>query len=209
MPARSQRPTDIPVAEPKPASVATVAQERPTDVRPRPQGTIAYPAWETSVGWGMLNEDSASVPLGWNASVAANLTPWLSTVVEVGGHYQSLNDDTGIPGFNVSRNKQTYMSGVRFSGRIGGGRVNPFGQVLADFMYRRVDVQSPFVGNSQTTMSEFPFAIQPGGGVDIKLSESIALRMQVDVQTVFADGEASRTFRFAPGIVVRSGRKGL
>ena len=51
------------------------------------------------------------------------------------------------------------------------------------------------------------FAIQPGGGVDIRLSDSVAVRVQVDFPTTFVDGSHGTAFRFAPGIVIRTGGK--
>ena len=57
--------------------------------------------------------------------------------------------------------------------------------------------------------SSVNFAIQPGGGVDIKLSDSIAVHVQLDYRSPFHDGFHSGAWRFAPGIVISRGRKSV
>ena len=100
----------------------------------------------------------------------------------------------------VGNSTHTFLSGARFTGRPKGGRVNPFGQFLAGFQYTNVHG----LGISESLVN---FAIQPGGGVDIKLSDSLAVRVQLDHRTSFHDGFHSGAFRFAPGIVISRGRK--
>ena len=125
-------------------------------------------------------------------SETANLKPWLGIVGDVSGNYST--------GSGVLGSTHNALAGPRFTGRPNGGRVNPFGQFLAGIQYTNVHG----LGISESLVN---FAIQPGGGVDIKLSDSLAVRMQLDYRTSFHDGFNYSAFRFAPGIVISRGRK--
>ena len=84
--------------------------------------------------------------------------------------------------------------------------MNPFGQFLAGVV--RQGARRPEHAQSrEVSASAAAFAIQPGGGVDIRLSDSVAVRVQVDFPTTFVDGSHGTAFRFAPGIVIRTGGK--
>ena len=161
-------------------------------------GISFFPATETAVGWSVIAHDPGAFivgpvsGLGWMVSQTANLKPWLGMVGDVSGNYSS---GTGLLGSTHSA-----LAGVRFTGRPNGGRVNGFGQLLAGIQFSNVHG----LGISDSLVN---FAIQPGGGVDIKLSDSLALRMQLDYRTSFHDGFNYSAFRFAPGIVFSRGRK--
>jgi hypothetical protein len=201
-PRREEAPLDLTVAESRPASLVAAVQEQPTGVRSSSPRSSVFPAWETSANWGLLHDDGETSRLGWNTSAAGSVTPWLSVIGEFGGNYETDED------FGVSAQLHSFMGGMRFIGRFANGRVNPFGQFLGGVEYGHVSGRLTDFG-SVPLDSATSFAIQPGGGVDIGLSESIALRMQVDFRTTFYDGDgASTRFRFAPGIVIRAGRKG-
>jgi hypothetical protein len=135
----------------------------------------------------------ATSALGWTVADTRNLTSWLGIVVDVSGNYSNSVFDAGASTHNA-------LSGARFTGRLNGGRVNPFGQFLAGIQYTNAHA----LGFKASLVN---FAIQPGGGVDIKLSDSIAVRVQLDYRTSFHDGFHSGAFRFAPGIVISRGRK--
>jgi hypothetical protein len=187
--------------------VAESRQPAPNNFESAPQqsdqvaaasGISFFPAAETAVGWSaiakapgdFLGGDTSA--LGWMVSETANLKPWLGIVGDVSGNYST--------GYGVLGSTHNALAGARFTGRPNGGRVNPFGQFLAGIQFTNVHG----LGISESLVN---FAIQPGGGVDIKLSDSLAVRMQLDYRTSFHDGFNYSAFRFAPGIVISKGRK--
>ena len=53
--------------------------------------------------------------------------------------------------------------------------------------------------------SETGFAVQPGGGVDLRFSEIFAARTTIDYRRIFFKGSGSSDLRFGVGIVFRLG----
>jgi hypothetical protein len=198
-----QQAVDLTVAPARSdARPASTPQAQDLPVTRAPRATSTFPAWETSAAWSLL-QTTRSIPLGWTASVSGSVTPWMSVVGEAGGNYTSLNvEGTKLIGSDA----HPFLGGSRFIGRFANGRVNPFGQMLAGVT--RVSVGGGvFEDWFGVSGSGYFFTMQPGGGIDIGLSDAVALRMQVDVRTVFIDGGHGTSFRFAPGIVIRTGSK--
>ena len=116
-------------------TVADFKQPAQTTVETTPQQNAlqtsnamsVFPTAETAVSWSLLRDSGASVPLGWNFSGAGNLTPWFGVVGDVTGAYKGF-DFGFVDGY---ANTHTFLSGPRFTARLNGGRVNPFGQFLA------------------------------------------------------------------------------
>ena len=163
---------------------------------------------------------------GWNASVAANLNKWFGLVVDVGGHYDSSSSNVvvtipdfptlpGLPPFEfrvrTKTNVHTIMVGPRFSYRKI-EKITPFAHAL--FGVSRTHDQSQF--RSGTLESSFSntdttFAMAIGGGLDVKLSKSFALRV-IQADYLYKRQGFDRigfdnhhNFRAAVGIVFRFG----
>ena len=210
------------VAAPQPAVALSVAEPAPpAPIAPEPvapqvnrfttsPATSFFPAADTAIGWSVLANDARDYlglfafgppnrisdptsKLGWMVSDTRNLRSWFGVVGDVGGHYS--NSD-----FGISASTHGFLAGARFMQRPSAGRVSAFGQFLGGFQYTNVR-------GLGTSASRVNTAIQPGGGVDIRLSEFVAVRLQMDYRIVFHDGYHSGAFRFAPGIVISRGRK--
>lgn len=198
----AQQAVDLTIAESKPTPTRFDVEQRQISQAPVSRGNSIFPAAETAVSWSLLrhSQDGVSLTssLGWNVSAVGNVTPWLGVVGDVGGNYKNLDSLTGgiVEGVNI----HTFLSGPRFSGRFSREHVVPFGQFLGGLALANGTV----FGVSDTSSY---FTIQPGGGVDIALSDSVAVRFQVDYRKVFGDIGGANQFRFAPGIVIRSGSK--
>ena len=188
----SMEAVDLTVAEARLRPAAAAAQDLWPPVPTRSSKYSLYPAAESAIGWGLLRDSltQQTSTLGWNVSVAGNLLPWLGLVGDVGGNYKTVAD--------VTLKIHTFLSGVRISGRA--GRLVPFGQFV-------VGLAQSSAGYYGLNASSYDLAMQPGGGVDIGLSDSVALRVQVDFRTIFSEGARFNEVRFVPGIVVRSGSK--
>ena len=161
---------------------------------------------EVSVGYNYLqakssgDEDWTKFKSGWYADVAGNVTPMVSIVGQVTGNYKTFDDD---PDGDFKLKLHTFMAGVRGSST---GNVSGFGQVL---------VGGANLKGSQGSFSasETDFAIQVGGGVNVRGSGPVGLRLGVDYLRLMAKDEGEvlggddvNGFRFTAGITFGIGR---
>jgi hypothetical protein len=133
---------------------------------------------------------------GFGFSIAGNLSRWFGLV----GDFSYNKSEIDLPGDDLDTSNFVFLFGPRFSGR--GSGVTGFGHVL--------------VGGTRTKVEDFDsetgltFGI--GGGVDINVGESIAVRLvQVDyLPTRFkfnGDSEWFNNFRFQIGLVFKAGNR--
>ena len=186
------RPMDLSVPETQPAPPA---REQPTAAVPTaPATSISFRRWETSLGWSFLHVSGEFLDmnsaLGWNVSVAGNMSPWLGVVGDATGNYK-----TGVTVTNdVDVAIHTFIGGPRFSARNSPLAV-PFAEFLVGFTHTSLD----FLGVSESSTE---FTIQPGGGVDIG-NERVAARLSFAWRRVFYDGNPTNMLRFVGGVVIR------
>jgi hypothetical protein len=57
-------------------------------------------------------------------------------------------------------------------------------------------VRSEYYGPTQSGPA---FTLQPGGGAELGLTDTIAVRLQIDVRTIFAPYGRSNAIRVGPG----------
>ena len=84
------RPMDLSVPEAQPAPPAV---DQPIALPMAPETSIPFPRWETSIGWSFLHISGELIDmnsaLGWNVSVAGNVSPWLGIVGDATGNYKT------------------------------------------------------------------------------------------------------------------------
>ncbi len=130
---------------------------------------------------------------GGSASVAGNIGSSLGLVGDLGGYKVS-----GLPS-GFSGTEVTYLFGPRLSYRA--DRVTPFVQVL----FGGAHVSAAFAGSSASANS---FAMTAGGGLDIKATEHVGIRLfQVEYLLTRFGGDRQNNGRFSTGLVFRLGRK--
>ena len=156
------------------------------------------PAWEIAGGYSFTRAvtDEVTLPVGGFVSGARNVTDMLAIVGEVSGAYKSEAEF----GFEIDKLVVTLMGGVRYYRRL--ARVTPFAQFL---LGGAALIAQPNDG-------AIDFAIQPGAGVDIRLTDRLAARVQGDWRRIFSADEALGTvdgnqIRIAAGIVVGFGSR--
>ena len=173
------------------------------------------PRAEFSAGWRLLNipdavgTESETMPLGWYADVAGNLTQTFAVVGEVGGNYKNFNDVLAELGANVNVdvnvNVHTFMGGVRFSGRQNPA-FTPYVQALFGLARGKTDVEGQVTVAGRTisineSMSDSEFAFDADGGVSFKLSDALALRVGAGYLRV-GTSDGGNAFRFGAGVVI-------
>lgn len=165
-----------------------------------------YPPAEVFGGYSYLRANPEGFNLnGWNASVAGNITDWFGIEGDFSGHYGHPKDEFGsIPDFNI--NQHTFMIGPKLAYRA--GSITPF----AHFLIGAARAGSHEVGFRST--SDWALSTVIGGGVDIDVSKSVAIRVaQADwLMTRFDTGDffgndRQNNFRFSAGIVLKLGTR--
>jgi len=146
-----------------------------------------------------VDEDEDTLNMnGWNASVAFPGNKYLGFVMDFGGVYGSIEDD-GDEDINVR--VHTVMFGPKFTARM--GKVTPFAQAL--FGYARMTAKS---FQEVQLMRENNFAYSLGGGVDINLTDMVAVRpVQIDYLAIKSQGDKTHNFRYSARIVLKLGKR--
>lgn len=122
---------------------------------------------------------------GGSLSMAGNVNHWFGVAGDYGlYHFQ--------PSFSGGVNVHTFMVGPRFSYRSS-GPVTPFAQVLVGG-FHGLDTNG--------------FSMSAGGGLDLRLSNHVALRaFQVEYMLLHAEGDSLNCARVSAGIVFRFGER--
>ena len=162
------------------------------------QDSRDFPKAEVFGGYSYLH--SSIVGVGFNShggsgSLSVNPTNWLGLVADVGGYHSS---DNGLGVTTIS-----YLFGPRFVARSS-SPVTPFVQVL----FGGVHSSASIGGASGSTNA---FAMSAGGGLDVKVSPQVALRV-IQAEYLFTklnDGidNHQNNVRVSAGIVFRFGGK--
>ena len=145
---------------------------------------------------------------GFMTSAAYNLTKRIGIVGEFSRHtketnLQNLIRQTGIPNVRVETRVNTFLFGPRFTLRS--ESVEPFAHVLIGGAHGSFDVSGvgASVSNSGTA-----FTFAAGGGLDIKFSPKIVVRLvQADYLRTLTGGSDLNSGRISTGIVFRIGER--
>jgi hypothetical protein len=127
---------------------------------------------------------------GGTISIAGNVNNWFGIVGDFGAYNSSP--------LGTSLNTYTFLFGPRLSLRA--GRVTPFVQTLFGGAHMNASANGISAGLT-------PFAMSAGGGVDLRLSQHIALRPQVDYIALRSSGQTLNAGRASMGLVFRFGEK--
>jgi opacity protein-like surface antigen len=132
---------------------------------------------------------------GWNGSFSGNLNSWLGLVGDVSGHYDT--SEAARENLRVDSNVHMFLFGPRFTSRAS-SRFNPFVHTLFGVARGAFDPEGE---NNEIDNTKFAMAL--GGGLDIKLGDSFAIRaIQADyVLTRFGRDDNQHNARLGAGIV--------
>jgi opacity protein-like surface antigen len=109
--------------------------------------------------------------LGWNGGVTANITDKFGITGDVSGYYRKLQGDFDGSNIAVSANIHSFLVGPRVSGA--GDKARPFAHAL--FGIGRIN-GSATMDSDASSFSNTGFAMAFGGGLDVVVSETVAIR---------------------------------
>jgi len=143
---------------------------------------------------------------GGSASVAYNVNHWFGVAFDFGGYMQGNVANSG-----ASLTFETFLAGPRFSLRTR-SKLTPFVQVLLGGGHAGGTVYTSPLGSALAPLgTSNAFAFTAGGGLDLKVSSAISLRLfQADyMYTQFSNANNNRqnNLRLSAGIVFNFGRR--
>jgi opacity protein-like surface antigen len=165
------------------------------------------PRAEISAGYAFMHDKDRSedFPAGWAVSAIGNVNEWISVATEVGGNYRMCRECQRGPftsskfrGTDLNLRVYTVMAGPRFASHAISA-VTAFAQVLVGGSHISGGVQ--FDGALNTG-----FTYQPGGGVDVRVTPNVGIRLEGDYRVIRTKGHDNKESRFLVGVVFRSGR---
>ncbi len=106
---------------------------------------------------------------GWEGSVAGNLNSWFGLKADFSGHYDV--SEAVRNGRIVGSNVHSFLFGPQFTSRAS-EHFQPWVHALVGAARGAYDYDSPFRDIVSTK-----FAMAVGGGVDVRLSNSVAVRL--------------------------------
>ncbi len=156
-------------------------------------------------GSGSLDSISGN---GFMTSAAYNLTKRIGIVGEFSRHtketnLQNLIRQTGIPNVRVETRVSTFLFGPRFTLRS--ESVEPFAHFLVGGAHGSFDISGLGVSASDSGTA---FTFAAGGGVDIKFSQRLVVRLvQADYLRTLTGGSDLNSGRISTGLVFRIGER--
>ena len=139
---------------------------------------------------------------GFNISFNQNIVKWAGLKADISGHYGEVTLIPGSP--KLDRDSYLFLVGPQFN-LPKFERLRPYGHVLFGVM--RVNLTS-FGLTGRTTVRDSAFALAAGGGLDLKLTKKVAVRLfQADYVLTTFDSETQNNFRASTGVVLRLGEQ--
>ena len=158
------------------------------------------PKVEISGGYQILHALSDTLPVGWYVDLAGNLNRWFSLMAEAGGAYRTKTEPIAINRTaDVTSTLHTFMGGVCLSARLN-RRVTVYHPVLIGGAHASISTDS----GATLRPSETKFALQPGIGVNLMVTDTVGVQVAADYRRVFLgdDRGDENESRFTIGIVV-------
>ena len=145
------------------------------------------------------------LPAGWYVEIARNVNRWFGIVGEVGGAYKTKGERISNNQIaDVASTLHTFMGGVRLSARLN-RRIVLVHPVLVGAAHASVRTDA---GAQALTSSETQFALQPGLGINLAVTEDFGIRVAADYRRVVVGGDRidENEYRFILGVVLPFGK---
>jgi opacity protein-like surface antigen len=141
---------------------------------------------------------------GVNLAYTRNITSRIGLVLDASAHFHRNTLNTGVATFTSKRDQYFLLGGLQFRAR-NSGRVRPFAHALfGASLFRGFTSDLRPSGNVFTFDDATSFAMAFGGGLDIRLSRRIDLRLvQAEYAPTFFGSGRQDNFRLSVGIVLK------
>jgi opacity protein-like surface antigen len=201
------------------------AQDPPDDYK-KGELFVGYSNGQVDTGLGDLDDEDLPFDIddresfhGFNVSGVYNVSRYFGVKADVSGVYSNRGfaftvpttseggTGTGSIAFETKSSLYNFLGGVQIKNNSGSGRLKPFAHALVGAAHTRVKISglgcsvgvdcSGFESGSETN-----FAGAFGGGLDVRLSRRVQLRLiQVDYNPIWFDGGRQNNIRFGFGFV--------
>jgi opacity protein-like surface antigen len=166
-----------------------------------PLAAMAQESTQIFGGYSYLrgDDDDGGIDLhGWNVSINQNFKKWIGLKADFSGHY-------GEASVISSRNKSDLNAYLFLVGPQLNlpkyERLRPFAHVLFGAMRTNLTTLTP---TGRVTARDSAFAMAVGGGLDVKVTDVIAIRLfQADYVLTRFDDDTQNNFRVSSGIVLK------
>ncbi len=141
---------------------------------------------------------------GANFAYTRNLTKNIGITGDISAHFSRRSQTSGGGEFESRRNQYYLLGGVQFKAP-NKSRVTPFAHVLVGAsLFRGFTSNRTSAGNVFTFDDATSFAAALGGGLDVRVSKRVAVRLiQADYTPTFFGPGRQDNFRLSIGIVFR------
>jgi len=207
-------------------SVFAVAQD-PTDGYKKGEFFIGYSNGQIDTGLGDIDDEEFGIDIderetfhGFNTSGVYNVSRYFGVKADVSGVYNDRDfsftvpttavgggTGTGTVSFESKNSLYNFLGGVQIKDNSRSGRFKPFAHALVGAAHARtkisnvvcpIGVDCSFIVSG----SETGWAGAFGGGIDVRLNNSVQLRaIQVDYNPVWLDGARQNNIRLGVGLV--------
>lgn len=169
--------------------------------------TEDYHKAEVSGGYSFnrVNDDGESLNFhGFDTSVTGNFSKYAGIKFNVSGHYKKFDEG----GFRANLSLYNILAGIQIKNNSKERRVKPFAHLMAGIARGRfvVNVPPPLCvppNPCRVTESDTGFSMAAGGGIDIKASKRVDIRLiQADYNPNRLGGTWQNNFRVGIGIVI-------
>jgi opacity protein-like surface antigen len=178
-------------------------------------GGYSYHSTDTGLDEIDSDFDSRVGAHGFETAVTGNLSRYVGIKGDLSWNRKTWNETSGPDHLNANYRTMQFLGGVQFKNNSeDAGRVKPFAHVLAGVANQRLagSVTSGGVTDSGS-FSTNNFAMAFGGGLDIKASKRVDIRVfQFDYNPIFEkdqntdfgtfEGRTQNNFRISVGIVI-------
>jgi hypothetical protein len=209
VPARPKPVAEAPLAEAPavvPEAPLPAVREEPLPPMPTPaEAGVRVPALEITGAYSALWDDVLAedggdgfLEAGWMLSLCGNLNRSIGVVGEVSGHYTSRDtlDAFGAP-LAEDWDLLGVQAGPRYTHR-GGGAAVPYVQAVVGWTRTGVELAG-------IRRVEDAFSVQPGVGLNLRLSRSVGLGLGADYRLVFGEPDNRNELRLHAGLVLAIG----
>jgi len=145
-------------------------------------------------GYSYLRDEGHNLN-GWTGTFIANVNSWFAIAADFDGHYGSHSE--GLEDVRVREHGFTFGPHFALKNR---SRVTPFAFALFGGAHENVKA-------GEVTETATAFAANYGGGLDVRINESLSARVvQVDASYTRFDGAGKTSPRFSAGLVFHLGK---